>query len=243
MASVVLCCYNGDDYIVEQVRTILASMREGDELIVSDDGSDDNTVSIVQELAAKDDRISVIDGPRRGITANFSGALAHASGDVIFLADQDDIWSRNKVSRVVGIFEAFPEVTGVVHDVRVVDRSLDETAPSYFALRRSGPGLFRNLYKNSYLGTALAFRATLLPYVLPIPRIATMHDVWIGLNIEVFGRGYFVPEVLGLYRRHGSNQTDLFPGSASSILRKRVFMGSLAVRQILRKLRGSLAGT
>ncbi|WP_374968443.1 glycosyltransferase [Terrabacter sp. BE26] len=235
-ASVVLCCYNGADFIAEQVRTILASMRRCDELIISDDGSEDATVAIIKDLATEDDRITLINGPRRGVIANFGHVLARASGDVVFLADQDDIWDSHKISRVLRVFETFPDVMGVVHDVRVVDRRLQELAPSYFALRGSGPGLLKNFYKNSYLGMATAFRSTLLPHVLPIPRRVTMHDVWIGLNVEVFGRGYFESEVLASYRRHGANQTDLYHGSAVSIVKKRAIMGWLTLLLVFRRV-------
>lgn len=197
--SVCMATYNGEPYIGEQLRSILASPLV-DELIVSDDGSIDGTREVVQALG--DSRVRLVDGPRAGLIRNFEFVLGCARGDIVFLSDQDDVWLPRKVEVMCA---ALDDAELAVCDCRVVDGNMRELHPSFFRLRDSGAGLIRNLVRNSYLGCAIALRRELLDYALPFPPELPMHDWWLGLVAERFGRTVFVPEALMLYRRHGAN--------------------------------------
>lgn len=228
-----MASFNGAAFIEEQVRSILHQIGPEDELIISDDGSLDGTVEILKQLGAKDPRLKFLLGPGRGVVPNFENALRHCRGEVVFLSDQDDIWLPGKVSRVLEEFDD-PCVTCVVHDAAVVGPGLTELHESYFDLRGSGPGLFRNWVKVTYLGAAMAFRACLLNVALPIPAAATMHDQWIGSMAEIYGRCIFLGEKLGLYRRHGGNVTALNRrGRAGSVVQKRLRTARLLVASLL----------
>jgi glycosyltransferase involved in cell wall biosynthesis len=197
--SVCITTYNGEKYIVEQLRSILASPLV-DEIIVSDDNSSDSTCALV--LAIGDNRVRLIDGPRAGLIKNFEFALSCARGDIVFLADQDDVWLPRKVEVML---EALAEADLAVCNCRIVDSYLCELHPSFFSLRNSGPGLIRNLMRNSFLGCAIAMRRDLLERALPFPSDLPMHDWWLGLVAESYGRTVFIQEVLMLYRRHSNN--------------------------------------
>lgn len=232
MVSVVIASFNGAPFIEAQIKSILECLAETDELIVSDDGSTDQTLEIVSVLANADRRVRVVSGPSKGVNANFENALRCSVGDVIFLADQDDIWKSWKVSRVLLEFDD-PRVMCVVHDVEVVDAKLNPLHSSYFQLRRSGPGLLKNWVRATYLGNSMAFRASVLAAALPIPLRATMHDQWIGAMSEIVGRSIFIPEVLGLYRRHEHNVTALNRrGRAASVVAKRFWTAGLILRAL-----------
>ena len=101
--SVAMATYNGEKYIQEQIRTILQNLTDNDELVISDDGSKDQTRKMIE--AFQDKRIKFIQGPKKGIKQNFANAIKHTSGDIIFLADQDDIWMKNKVETVLKYFQ------------------------------------------------------------------------------------------------------------------------------------------
>ena len=73
--SVAMASYNGARFIKEQIETILNQMEENDELIISDDGSKDDTKDIIHEFEKKDNRVKLIDGPQKGVVANFENAL------------------------------------------------------------------------------------------------------------------------------------------------------------------------
>lgn len=199
MISVCIPTFNGALYIGEQLESILASPLVT-EVIVSDDGSSDNTVEVVKSY--KDARIKLVQGPRVGLVSNYELLLSLASGEYIFLADQDDVWMSDKVEVMLAHLR---DVDLAVCDCTVVDAQLNLLYPSFFVLRHSGPGLVRNLLRNSYLGCCIAMRRELLVYALPFPRHLPMHDWWLGLVAETFGRATFISQTLMMYRRHGGN--------------------------------------
>jgi GT2 family glycosyltransferase len=210
MISVCLAAFNGARYIRDQIESILASPRVG-ELIVSDDGSTDATLEIVRAFA--DPRLRIVAGPRRGPIANFEHLLAQASGSCIFLSDQDDVWLPEKVDVMLAALE---HADLAVSDCRVVDAGLAPVEASFYRLRGSGPGLVRNLWRNSYLGCCMAFRREVLRYVLPFPAAVPMHDWWIGLMVDLKGRVRFIEQPLVLYRRHGGNASEAAQVSTAS---------------------------
>lgn len=202
MISVCMATYNGEKYICEQVDSILAQLGGEDELIVSDDGSSDATLSILRSYG--DPRIRLSHNTlRHGVNGNFENALRQARGDYIFLADQDDVWLPGKVSACI---EALQAADLVVHDCIVTDSELRTVHESFFALRGSRPGFWRNWFRNSYVGCCMAFRREILDRVLPIPaRMSALHDCWIGLLAEAAGRTEFLPFAGIRFRRHERN--------------------------------------
>ena len=90
--SVAMAVYNGSKYIRQQIDSILPQLREGDELIISYDESQDDTLEIIRTYERKDARVKVFTDPGSGVTDNFNNAISHCTGDYIFLSDQDDVW-------------------------------------------------------------------------------------------------------------------------------------------------------
>ena len=154
MISVCIASHNGEKYIKEQVDSILCQIGSDDEVVISDDGSTDKTLAILE--AYNDPRIKVF----RYVhpckyrynfdyaTHNFENALHHAKEDIIFLADQDDVWLPDKVEKVKAAFYD-KEVMAVLHDAKIVDENLNEVEPSFFKLRHSETGFLKNLWRNS----------------------------------------------------------------------------------------------
>lgn len=200
MISVCLATYNGKLYIKEQIDSVLNQLSKADELLISDDGSEDGTISMVKSI--DDNRIRVIstDGGL-GVVKNFERTLQEARGDYVFLCDQDDVWLPGKVEACINALKVH---TLVVTDCVVVDQNLNVTSPSFFKLRHSGAGVLKNIYKNTFLGCCMAFRRELLDICLPIPSKIPMHDMWLGLLAEVNGSVVFIEQKLSLYRRHQS---------------------------------------
>lgn len=204
MISVCMTTYNGAEYVGAQLDSILANIDFSDEIIVSDDGSVDETVDILSEFANRDNRIRVVDGPRRGVNANFSHAISLAKGNFIFLSDQDDVWRDDKVSIVLTAFNTLG-CDLLVHNARLIDGDGRETKDTLFGLRHSRSGFLKNILKNSYVGCCMAFRRELMPAILPIPENVEMHDWWIGLIGERLFKTAFIDDELIGYRRHSGN--------------------------------------
>ena len=102
--SVCMATHNGERYLHEQLASILSQLGEGDEVIISDDSSTDGTVDIIRGFGDS------ADPPSAGQHllqphANLENALKHASGDIIALSDQDDVWLENKVEIIRERFE------------------------------------------------------------------------------------------------------------------------------------------
>lgn len=226
--SVAMASFNGARYIKEQLDSILSQLREVDELVISDDGSTDETLAIIEEYQRQDRRIRLVKGPGQGIKKNVEYAIAQATGDYIFLADQDDIWMPGKVERVLQAFEEHKSFV-VIHDAKVFEGEDREHVimESFFAFRGSRAGVLKNMIKNSYIGCCMAFRRELKAIILPIPGKIEMHDQWIGiLSDQVFGNSCFLQEPLLLYRRHGENNSNMTHYGLGKMLRNRiVFFG------------------
>lgn len=222
MISVAMAAYNGRLYIKEQIDSILCQLTAEDELCVCVDPCEDGTMELVQELAGADSRIKVATGPGKGTIANFERAISMCKGDIIFLADQDDVWSKDKVSHVTKCMADTASVL-VLHDVVVMDGKLEQVIKeSFFELKGSRPGILRNIIKNSFMGSAMAFKRELVPYILPFPKGIPMHDQWIGLVAEKKGKVTFIDDKLMSYRRHGDNVSGLSHAGVFDMIRWRV---------------------
>jgi len=219
MVSVCMATYNGSQYIYEQVSSILNQLNATDELIVSDDGSTDNTVAIINSF--NDARIKVYLNKSSGRpTENFQNALIRAKGEFIFLSDQDDIWIDTKYDKLKNLLLIYDLV---VSDSIVVDENLNKLIPSFFDYHGSKKGVLRNAIKNSYFGSCMAFRRKVLKYALPFPMSREIgHDVWIGLVAEMTGKVFFYNEALILYRRHSSAVTSHAIGKSKRSIFKKV---------------------
>lgn len=165
MISVCMATYNGEKYLKDQLDSILKQIQSSDELIISDDGSNDSTRYIIQEYQKRYANIILVDGPKCGVQKNFEHALKQANGDILFLSDQDDVWKDGKVKRVLREFEN-PQTLCVVHDCEIVDANLNSTNETFFGLKHGKPGLIVNLYKNAFIGCGMAFRKCVFEKVI-----------------------------------------------------------------------------
>ncbi len=208
--SVCMATYNGQKFVKQQLDSILSQLGDNDEVIISDDGSTDRTIDIINGF--KDNRIKVYHCSFRNPLQNFENAIIKSTGEYIFLSDQDDIWETNKV---ISMCELLNSYDLVVSDCRVVDENLITIYPSYFKLRNSKSGFFSNIYKNAYLGCCMAFNRKIFKYILPFPTKIHMHDWWIGLVTDLYGNTFFYEESLVLYRRHGNNASPTTESSFS----------------------------
>ena len=231
MISVCMATYNGAKYIREQVSSILPQLGDGDELIVSDDGSTDDTLSVLKEFC--DRRIKVFPNQtgRHGVVPNFENALRHAKGDYIFLSDQDDTWTNDKVKVVVGYLERFDFVS---HNALITDVYGNSSNLDYFSLRRTKYGYLNNLWKMGYLGCCMAFRKQCLKKILPFPKNILWHDMWIAAMLHLCFKGVLVRECLINYRRHGDNASPTTEKSGYSNLFRLKYRAYIFVHSLRR---------
>ena len=222
--SVALAAYNGESFILEQLASILSQLGENDEVVISVDPCNDNTLNVVKTLAEVDKRVIVIEGEGKGLIKNFENAVTHCTGDIIFLSDQDDKWAENKVETVLKRFRE-DGADLVLHNCSLVDTFLNpiEGGESFFALNGSKRGFAKNIIKNSYMGCCMAFRKELVREFIPFPEDIPMHDQWIGLIAERCGAVIvFEEKPLLYYRRHGGNVSDTSHSSLVQMIKWRL---------------------
>lgn len=199
--SVCMATYNGEAYITEQLASILNQLKYDDEIIISDDCSNDQTRVIIKSF--KDDRITLIENKHQcGVIRNFEKALQASRGDYIFLCDQDDVWMENKVEVFLQYLQKYDLVQS---DAVIVDSNLRTLHSSFFKLMGSKKGLLRNIFKNNYIGCNMAFKRKVLVTALPFPVHIPMHDLWLGIVGELFFKTFYIPQQLLYYRRHNTN--------------------------------------
>lgn len=202
--SVCMATYNGERFIHEQLDSILGQLGIGDELIIVDDASSDRTVKIIESYL--DARIRLLQQPQNmGVLSSFGLALGEARHDIVFLSDQDDVWRFDKVAKFTRLFSSRPDISLILSDCFIIDAVGSVISSTRFRSRQFRPGAFRNILRNNYLGCSMAFRRSILRNCLPFPSDTPMHDMWIGIVNDVFGRTAFIDEPLMSYRRHDRN--------------------------------------
>ncbi len=253
--SVAMCTYNGARFLEEQLESIAAQTRAPDELVVCDDRSRDETVAILERFARRAPfpvRLEIND-VNLGSTRNFEKAIGLCRGEIIFLADQDDVWLPAKVSILEQTLKDHPEAGYAFCNADLIDeqghllgRSLWESlrmTPAFIDQFR-GTKQFPILLKRTVAtGATMGFRATLREAVLPISPYL-VHDYWISLIASCAGFfGLPSREKLIRYRSHPSQQVGT--GSTSiiqkikrarqsgDVLYSRTTLGYLEARQHL----------
>lgn len=223
--SVALAAYNGTEYIEKQLRSLMAQTRRIDEVIIRDDGSTDETVRIAQEFidAHALEGWRVLRAEKNGgYFENFHQAIMEASGDVIFLCDQDDIWDVRKVERCMQELEKDKSLLLVCTGYDTIDgEDKPCDAPGVRFVDRNFDGRVEKLAAASFIGCSyvrgfsIAMRKTVRERVCwKNPGKLLSHDWLLCLCASVMGenaletpRCAFIHENLAHYRVHGSNVT------------------------------------
>jgi len=231
--SIALCTFNGEKFLPEQLASLAAQTRRPDELIVYDDCSSDDTRSILRSFADSAPFPVVVraNDTNVGVAANFSRAVRACAGDIIFLADQDDVWKAEKLERIGREFASGSAPGLVFSDAAVVDVELKPLGVSLWqcagldAGKVPDPteGLFEAVLRGDAVrGATMAFRSSLLGTCLPFPGAMGRwgHDSWLALVLTSIAPVRPIADVLMAYRQHDHQTAGLGPRSVVGKLRK-----------------------
>lgn len=226
MITVLVAAFQGEAYLEEQLDSILNQTLTDINIVISDDGSTDGTWELTRRYASQyPGRVRCLRHIRKekpaagygGIhpaAANFFWLLSQAEGDYILLSDQDDVWRKDKVQRLLYHMKKAEKKWGadtpilVYSDARVVDqerRLIARSFLNYQHIDSKRTSLNEILVENPVTGGAMMFNAALLAYVKKAPGQCVMHDWWIALAASCFGKIKCVKEPLYDYRQHGNN--------------------------------------
>ena len=216
MITVLLATYNGARHIREQIDSLLAQTYSNFKIIISDDGSSDETPLIIDEYCKKyPDKISLIKGePTGSACGNFSALFEAVDDDYIMFCDQDDVWLPKKIETTMSAMKAAeeksPNCPVLVHsDLHVVDGELNTICESFFEFQQifqNKVTLPRLLVQNYVTGCTVMINRPLKELCGKIPYECAMHDWWLALVASLFGEIVCIERPLMLYRQHGGNQ-------------------------------------
>jgi glycosyltransferase involved in cell wall biosynthesis len=211
-----MATYNGERFLSEQLQSLSQQTRLPDELVITDDGSCDGTLAILEAFATTSPfPVRIHRNPwQLGYGDNFLRAASLCQSDLIAFADQDDVWMPNKIARCMPFF-ADREVLLSMHAGMVVDEGLNPLGYQHPRIRCTRVVLDRTLYRRALPGFAMIIRKD-LPGLFQTPRAPNLsnskpmpHDTWAGLLASTFGKAAFIQEALVYYRRHQTTTTTL----------------------------------
>lgn len=237
-----MATYNGADYVIEQLRSILDELEADDEVIVVDDASSDATVALIE--AMNDPRVHVHTQPQnRGYVRTFEHAIVLASGDVLMLADQDDVWVPG---RRAALLNGLKDAAVVASNLVLLGSDAPLRSPLTGRPWRLREVESRQRARNEirilagaapYFGCAMAVRRDFIGAVMPFPGfLVESHDLWIATVANCFGELRHLEGASVRRRIHASNASSPRPRGVRAAFRSR-WMLVLAWREAQRRRR------
>lgn len=216
--SVVMATYNGEKYIKEQLDSIVSQTRNPDEILIFDDASTDKTKDIIFSYEKQYDNIKVIiNSKNKGWKANFAKAITLAEGDLIFLADQDDIWFQNKIQKMAGVVEKNNSIELLASNYKPIYETEKAARINKFFYKKYGIGLISKIDKPKLYcvgfrpGCCYCFQRKLVPYFEKIWSDDFPHDLILWEIAAFRGSLYIINDELIFFRRHLANNTPRNP--------------------------------
>jgi glycosyltransferase involved in cell wall biosynthesis len=216
--SVALCTYNGEKFIKEQIDSILSQTLAVNEIIICDDGSNDNTISILEGYQKKHPDILKIFKNELNLKSvkNFEKAISLCTGDIIFLSDQDDIWKINKTDDYVAFFLQNPNISTIASNGYCINEKseiLKKYAlwdiPQFLKEEQINFDYHKLIFYviNVATGASMAFRKELCSEILPFPIIKNFHhDEWIAMVSSRKEQFILLNDKYFYYRIHSNQQ-------------------------------------
>ena len=207
--SVALCTFNGERYIEEQLKSILNQTVVPDEIIICDDNSKDSTVEIIERTLknVKLEYILTVNAENVGVTKNFEQAIKRTTGDIIFLADQDDVWKEDKVEELIKLFNNSRCVMAYSDSEIIVNNKISKKKLwEVIGFKPTKNFCYeKKLLKNSLItGATMAVKKEFLNEIMPFPK-EWIHDGWIAICAKLYGEVLYSEKTLMKYRLHNSN--------------------------------------
>jgi glycosyltransferase involved in cell wall biosynthesis len=212
--SVSMITFQGAAYLKAQMDSILGQSIPVHEIIVCDDGSTDGTKEILATYAESHPHIQLhFNEKNLGTVANIQQCLRKTTGNLIFLADQDDVWLPTKVENTLTFFQDNPTADVVFSNADIID---EEGEIQYgmtlwdiigFPYGQVDLADFERRVDNIVTGAGLAFKRDIELLEQDIPQIpGLLHDGWIGLYFAAKNTLKANPEKLFQYRNHANQQ-------------------------------------
>jgi glycosyltransferase involved in cell wall biosynthesis len=207
LVSVVVPCFNYGRYVAAAIESALSQDWPELEVIAVDDGSTDDTLAVLNSFGSA---IRVIHRENGGVNAATDTGVAAARGELITFLDADDTWPAGRVRVLAEALLTHPQAGAAYGDMRVLDETGTVVHASFnahkgYPVAPSGRFLGQILAFNCVSAGAMMVRTALRDRFHPIPAHGGWHDWWIAAQILRETEIVAVPDVVNLYRQHGSN--------------------------------------
>jgi glycosyltransferase involved in cell wall biosynthesis len=222
LISVVLCSYNGEKYIEEQIDSILNQTYSNLELIISDDASADSTLVKLQRYQSNPKVKLHFQKQNIGPSKNFEFAIRHAGGEFIACSDQDDIWFPDKIEK---LHAAIEDSSLIYSDSELLDENGNRLNKKISDLRNmySGHRTTGFIFSNVVWGHALMINRKILPSILPIPD-GIPHDIWMAYKAATITGIKYLDQPLTMYRQHQSTATKTIATKTKSRTQEKLYI-------------------
>ncbi len=212
--SICIATYNGSKYILKQIESIRSQLSENDEIIIVDDCSTDDTLSILNKI--DDIRIKIFKNPKNtGHVKSFGRAISLAANELIFLSDQDDIWMDNRLNIFEDKFLQNSQLMLVTSKFNCIDENDNLIENSLKKISESNSNHYTKnicmimLGNIGYYGCTMAFRRELVSKILPIPEYVEAHDLWIAMAGNLLKSNLHIKDKTLYHRIHQNNTSNL----------------------------------
>ena len=229
--AILMCTYNGEDFLEEQLDSIQHQDYKNWTLYVNDDGSKDATLDILKRYQKKwgVKRLHIRRGPQKGFSQNFLQIICDKkiNADLYFLSDQDDVWMPHKLSHTLQKLSKLDPLKPILYCARTTYVSSDAKkiiGQSDIFLR---PPSFRNAIVQSIAGgNTMAFNNALKKIVSQFKLIDIVsHDWWLYIVNELSGgETLYDTESTILYRQHSRSLIGANTGIMAKLRRLRMLL-------------------
>jgi glycosyltransferase involved in cell wall biosynthesis len=214
VVSVVMCTFNGERFLEAQIESILKQTYSNFELIISDDASTDGTKQILKQYENHEQTKIFYQQKNIGLIKNFDFATSKSKGVYIAYSDQDDVWLKYKLEKLVAkignsVLVYSDSVLTDEHG-KSMDKKLSDLRNMYTGDDSRGYILY-----NCVWGHGMMLRRDAMERSLPMPD-TIHHDVWLAFKSLTFGGIVFLDEVLTLYRQHQTSTSKTLPQKTES---------------------------
>ncbi len=229
---IILSTFNGEKYLNDFLNSLSNQTYKDWVLFVRDDGSVDNTLSILEDFKKKTGKLFILEEPKHNLGAckSFFALLTNIPNFKYYaFADQDDVWLDFKLEESLNTMKELENTYGectplLVHtDLKVVDKDLKTISDSFWRYQNINP--YKNslnylILQNTITGCTMLINNSLRDFIKSIPNKAIMHDWWLGLMASAFGKIKPIEKSTVLYRQHSSNDTGAKGYSASYFINR-----------------------
>ena len=230
LISIALCTYNGQEFLGEQLSSILAQSYDHLEVIVCDDGSTDGTLQIIEDFVAKDARLRLFRNSQNlGFNKNFEKAISLTSGEFIAISDQDDIWEADKIEL---LYEHIHDNLLIFSNSLLMDRTgmlLGDQLLSNFSIQDKSFKAY--LLHNYTTGHTCLFRREFIKFILPLPEVG-YYDWWMGFVALYHQKITFLDQPLTRHRVHAGSVIQTVFSDENAKSQTDLFNTDLNIRQL-----------